>query len=312
MSTEISWTDETLNFLAGCSKVSAGCRNCYAINMAHRLPAMAKALEAKGKNSGRLAAYEGLTKKGDHGIDWTGKISFIPEALQQPYKWKKPRKIFVNSMSDCFHESVKDEWLDQFFAVAALTPRHTYQILTKRPERMLQYLCYPERQAMIRAHLGMDDAMCWPLPNVWLGVTVENQKAADERIPLLLRTPASIRFLSCEPLLEKMTVSLWLNKGGGKGWVNGSRQVGTIGKQLDWLIIGGESGNSARLCNVEWIRFLVNEGQKSKVPVWVKQMGSKVFSPKNPMWDNSITGKGTDQSEWPEDLRVREFPEIAA
>ena len=271
MTTGISWTDETLNFLAGCSKVSAGCRNCYA-------------------------------------IDWTGKISFIPEALQQPYKWKKPRKIFVNSMSDCFHESVKDEWLDRFFAVAALTPRHTYQILTKRPERMLQYLCHPERQAMIREYFGMDDAMCWPLPNVWLGVTVENQKAADERIPWLLKTPASVRFLSCEPLLEKTTVIRWLNKGIRKDWVDGGRPVGTHGKQIDWLIVGGESGHGARLCNVEWIRLLVDEGRKSKVPVWVKQMGSNAFSPRNPMWDNGITGKGADPSEWPEDLRVQEFP----
>lgn len=278
MATGISWTDETLNFLAGCSKISDGCRNCYAINMAHRLPAMAKALEDKGKDAGRLAAYKGLTRQKSTGLNWTGEVHFIPEALEQPFKWKKPRKIFVNSMSDCFHSEVKDEWLLRFFVLAEKTPRHTYQILTKRPQLMLNFF---ERMEMR------------PPDNVWLGVTVENQQTADERIPLLLRTPAAVRFLSCEPLLSHVTIpSEALSK-------------------IDWAIIGGESGAGARPCNVEWVRSLTQQCRAAKVAPWVKQMGSSAFSPSDHAWAKKITGKGTDVNEWPEDLRVQKFPASA-
>lgn len=277
MATEISWTDETWNFLAGCSKVSAGCQNCYAINMAHRLPAMANALEAKGKNPGRLKHYKGLTQKTAHGVEWSGTVTFIPEALQQPLKWKNPRKIFVNSMADCFHEDVPFGWLEQALAVISSTPQHTYQLLTKRPQRMLEFF------AQIEGYK--------PLPNLWLGVTVEDQKAANERIPLLLKAPAAVRFLSCEPLLGVIEIAKWLDGG------------------IPWVICGGESGPSARLCNVDWIYSLVKQCKANGVACWVKQMGSNAYSPSNPMWDNGITGKGSNPSEWPDELQVQEFPE---
>lgn len=310
MATGISWTDETLNFLAGCSKISAGCRNCYAISMAHRLPAMAKALAAQGKATGRLAAYEGLTREAAGGIDWTGEVHFIPEALEQPFKWKKPRKIFVNSMSDCFHSEVKDEWLLQFFAVAEKTPQHIYQILTKRPQRMLDFF---ESMEMT------------PPDNVWLGVTVENQQTADERIPLLLQTPAAVRFLSCEPLLESLDIGEAIatafctkcHASFDDGDWNEEReleecptcgqssimdyQFTTHSNKINWVIIGGESSPGARPCNADWIRSLVQQCKAAGVAAWVKQMGSKTSLP-------GITGKGADPSEWPEDLRVQEFP----
>jgi protein gp37 len=185
---------------------------------------------------------------------------------------------------------------------------------------------------MIRAHLGMDDAMCWPLPNVWLGVTVENQQTADERIPLLLQTPAAVRFLSCEPLLENIDIGEAIatafctkcSASFDNGEWNEEReleecpscgqssimdfQFTTHSNKIDWVIIGGESGPGARPCNVEWIRSLVQQCKAAGVSAWVKQMGSNAYSPSNPMWDNGITGKGTDPSEWPEDLRVQEFP----
>ncbi|HET8686195.1 MAG TPA: DUF5131 family protein, partial [Methanosarcina sp.] len=206
----IEWTNESWNPILGCSKISAGCRNCYAINQAFRNWKMAEGLPENKR--GRLAYYEGLTKGFD---DWTGKLVFVPEALEIPLKRKKPQTYFVNSMSDMFHKNVEDEWLDQIFAVMALTPQHTYQILTKRPERMEEYLSDPEtieriEEAGYEFSHNMDNLNNWPLPNVWLGVSVENQKAADERISLLLDTPAAIRFLSCEPLLEFVDLSRWL------------------------------------------------------------------------------------------------------
>lgn len=304
MSTEISWTDETWNFLAGCSKISAGCRNCYAINMAHRLPKMADALEAQGKNPGRLAAYRGLTQKTPHGVDWTGEVHFIESAFEQPLKWKKPRKIFINSMSDCFHPSVKDEWLVQALEVMKRTPQHIYQLLTKRPARMLEFF---ERQDIESPS------------NLWLGVTVENQNTADERIPLLLQTPAAVRFLSCEPLLKQVDLSQHL----GMHWVG-------LGEEscIHWVIAGGESGPNARPCQIEWIQSIVEQCQEAEVDVWVKQLGSvpvqefggASYAPGITQEPYEVepgqrlrSPKGSDPSEWPEDLRVQQFPmEIAA
>lgn len=204
--TSIEWTDYNWNFLRGCSRVSEGCRNCYAEGVAARF-------------SGEGMPYEGLAKFVDHKSRWTGEIGFFEEVLKQPLRWTKPRKIFVNSMSDLFHEKVKDKWLDKAFAVMALTPQHTYQILTKRPERMREWFHYrgtwpiltmldklPEeivQKALVR-NGGPESigGIQWPLPNVWLGVSVEDQKTAKERIPILLKTPAAIRWVA------------WCNEGG--------------------------------------------------------------------------------------------------
>jgi protein gp37 len=218
--TKIEWTDATWNPIRGCSRVSEGCRNCYA--------------------------------------DWTGKVSFVEDHLLEPCRWRKPRRIFVNSMSDLFHENVEENWIDQIFAVMAMCSRHTFQILTKRPERMLKYLTKFSTKSEWARYLSelndseeisifSEDAECvihnsiqgsisppysvgWPMRNVWLGVSVENQAAANERIPLLLQTPAAVRFISAEPLLgpidlhgdARMLVRLAWRFSSSNG-VNGSR-----------------------------------------------------------------------------------------
>ncbi len=165
----IVWTDETWNPLRGCSRVSEGCRNCYAESVARRF-------------DGPGLPYEGLIASGGQ---WNGQIKLVPEKLDEPLRWQRPRRIFVNSMSDLFHPNVPNEYIDRVFAVMALASQHTFQVLTKRPERMLEYL--NRRTTM---------------PNVWLGVSIENQVTADERIPLLLQTPAAVRWVSAEPLLR--------------------------------------------------------------------------------------------------------------
>jgi protein gp37 len=306
--TAIEWTDKTWNVFVGCSKVSEGCRNCYAINQAYRNNAIAQTMP----NPGRMRYYDGLTQKTENRVDWTGIVRFVPEALEIPLRWKKPRKVFVNSMSDLFHESVREEHLDQVFAVMALSPQHTYQILTKRPGRMLEYLRSAKTRIRIAAvdlgraskteHGAIESCQWdWPLPNAWMGVTIENQKALNERArPLYdLHNMGWLTFYSAEPLLE--AVELYLNH-----------------ERANWVIVGGESGPGARPCDTDWIYSIVEQCKNSDVAVFVKQMGSKLLcecrTPEHPNWDElgpiyRMTGKGTDINEWPERLRVREFPE---
>lgn len=290
--TSIEWTDETWNPIVGCSKISAGCQNCYAIGQAHRNAAIAKTYSSPG----RLAYYEGLTEKRGDRVEWTGQVNFVPEALAVPIKWRKPRRIFVNSMSDLFHESVPFDVIDQIFAVMALTPQHTYQVLTKRLDRMLEYMTTEHRLGNVllsaRSNANIPGGMYslspnWPLPNVWLGVTVENQKAADDRIPLLLKTPAALRFLSCEPLLEVIDLGPYL---------------------ADWVICGGESGPGARPCETSWLSSIVGQCKDKEIPVFVKQLGSKPsFYSGFRRWPISDK-KGAIVAEWPEYLRVQKFP----
>lgn len=282
----IEWTGSTWNPILGCSKISAGCRNCYAINQSFRNWKMAEGLPENKR--GRLAYYEGLTKGFD---DWTGKLVFVPEALEIPLKRKKPETYFVNSM---FHDNVEDEWLDLIFAVMALTPQHTYQILTKRPERMKKYFADLEgRRKTIAKLIVTPGSLIYdlsfriknkhlfglPLPNVWLGVSVENQKAANERIPLLLRIPAAIRFLSCEPLLEFVDLTKCGNDDYLVNALNGesygiTRRKG-IYSGIDWVIVGGQSGRGARDCEVEWLEEISEQCLAADVSIFVKQLGSK-------------------------------------
>jgi len=206
--TKIEWTDATWNPLRGCSRVSAGCVNCYAETMANRF-------------SGPGQPYEGLV---NHKGRWNGKVQLVEKHLDDPLRWEKPRRVFVNSMSDLFHEAVSDDAIMRIFAVMALAKQHTFQVLTKRPERMQRMLTdmtfwggvvgvahevanSPCATATVEDAIDESDRA---LSNVWLGVTVENQAAADERIPLLLQTPASVRFLSMEPLLGPVDLSKWI------------------------------------------------------------------------------------------------------
>lgn len=300
--TAIEWTDATWNPIRGCSRVSEGCRHCYAEGVAARF-------------SGPDLPYEGLAKrvKTPAGSDarWTGVIARAPhDVLLQPLKWKRPRKIFVNSMSDLFHEGVPDEWLHEIFAVMALCPQHTFQILTKRPERMRTYLAamqdayhgnvdnYMSRWAEPAVALTMDaDAASviedcgWPLPNVWLGVSVEDQVTADTRIPYLLDTPAAIRFISAEPLLGAMDIRkfMWPVHGCWRGPYNSYKEAKAAGgecglkrqalvlssnRYLDWVIVGGESGPKARPMHPDWAKALRDQCAAAEVPFLFKQWGA--------------------------------------
>lgn len=316
--TSIEWTDETWNPVLGCSPVSKGCLHCYAAKEAVRL--------AGNPNPKISVPYAGLAEMRGAGEKrravFTGALSFMHDRLEQPLQWLKSRRVFVNSMSDLFHPDVPIEFIAQVFAVMAMTRRHTYQVLTKRADRMAEVLgselFRSEVEIAVALRLdGIHREMVWPLPNVWLGTSVEDQPAADERIPHLLRTPAAVRFLSCEPLLGpvdlrriKITASLYADALGGRD-------------TADWVIVGGESGPRARPCNVAWIRSIVQQCREAGTSVFVKQLGAvpvEVRPAPTRKWPDSEIEyglklrdrKGGNMEEWPADLRVREFPNATA
>lgn len=259
---KIEWTEQTWNPIGGCTKVSPGCANCYAVSFAHR--------HANNPTVGDK--YKGLTVKHSNGkVDWSGKIHLYPERLEIPLRRKKPTMYFVNSMSDLFHEDVPFEFIDKVFAVMAICIEHTFQVLTKRPKRMAEYFSQSglnERLEEVADVLlvktgGLHDALNnVPLPNVWLGVSVENQAAADERIPLLLQTPAAIRFLSCEPLLGPVDLR--------PSWMNPTRQNDN---PVSWVICGGESSPNARPMHPDWARGLRDQCKAANIPFYFKQWG---------------------------------------
>ena len=280
--TSIEWADKTWNPIAGCSKVSDGCKNCYAEKMAKRLVAMGQ------------EKYRGTID--ERGL-WSGNINFDEKALEMPLKTKKPTRFFVNSMSDLFHENVSDEWIARIFDVMYRADWHTFQVLTKRPERMAD---------VITSHYEEFNDYGNPPSHVWLGVSVENQAAADERIPLLLETPAVVRFLSCEPLLGPVDLTKVLMPDGDyltkTLWNDGSRSG------IDWVIVGGESGPQARPMHPDWARGLRDQCSSAKVPFFMKQAGSVLAKE----WGCRICKKGSYPAEWPiefqESLLEREIP----
>ena len=277
--TKISWCDETWNPIVGCSVVSPGCTNCYAMRMA-------------GTRLKTTKPYSGLTQDSKAGPVWTGEVRFLEERLTQPLKWRKPRRVFVNSMGDLFHEDVPEDWIDKVFAVMAATPRHTYQVLTKRPERMRDQMCRLartinplEREARSFGHTFNFEGhslLRWPIPNVWLGTSVEDQRRADERIPMLLDTPAAVRFISAEPLLGTLGLTRTAYRDGV--FMNSL----ACPHRLDWVIVGGESGPNARPMDPAWARDIRDQCQAADVAFFMKQMARKA-----PI---------------PADLMVREFP----
>jgi protein gp37 len=303
--TSIEWTDATWNPIAGCSIVSPGCTHCYAMRQAARIERMIPSLEH----------YKGLTKPSKAGPVWTGKVALAPEkTLLEPLRRRKPTMYFVNSMSDLFHEDVPNEWIDRIFAVMALCPQHTFQVLTKRAERMRRYCTpsgplwedfriTPQSNVISRVWLHMvamnpdrDNVIArepyaprWPLPNVWLGVSAERQQEADERIPHLLATPAAVRFVSLEPLLGP--IELWrideeecalrgvgvVRSGGMTASTPDSPPEGYDDSYpgIDWAIVGGESGRpDARQINADWVRSLRDQCQQAQVPFFFKQWGA--------------------------------------
>ncbi len=278
MASKILWTDQTWNPIIGCSKVSPGCANCYAERMALRQAHMEYARLEKHLNQD-LDAKDGIMKYvGVVDISkkaWNGKTVFVESALTKPLHWRKPRMIFVCSMSDLFHESVPFEWIDKVFAIMALCPQHTFQILTKRPERMFEYLddvktrinipAAASAGAGVRVDLNRFwTAAGWPIKNIWLGCTAENQAMADKRIPVLLQCPAAKRFVSVEPMLGKVDLAYTC--------FNGADSFGTM-PGLDWVICGGESGPGARPMHPDWVRSLRDQCKEAGVPFMFKQWG---------------------------------------
>lgn len=299
----IQWTDETWNPTTGCSPVSEGCRNCYAAREAIRL--------GGNPNPKVSDAYQGTAEMRGSGISrravFTGTVHMHENRLDQPLRWRKPRRVFVDSMSDLFHEAVHRDFLLRVWGVMAQTPRHTYQILTKRPDRMARLLGEWMQPALTVAMVNH----VWPLPNVWLGTSVEDQAAADERVPHLLQTPAAVRFLSCEPLLGPVRLDAptrhetEVAMRAGFGASHAARPIDGI----HWVIVGGESGPGARPCNVQWIRDIVRQCRLDGVPAFVKQLGALPYFTHG-RYSDLRDRKGGDPSEWPADLRVREFPEV--
>jgi protein gp37 len=262
--TSIEWTDASWNPIVGCEEVSPGCANCYAARLSaarlKNVPAY-KGLAAINVES-IMPAGDGRVRAVSATPRWTGKVRFLENRLEEPLGWKKPRRIFVCDMSDLFHESVKNEWLVKIWKVIVDAPQHTYQILTKRPARMREFV----RTMMLE-----------PLPNLWLGVSVENQHFADERIPLLLSTPAAVRFISAEPLLGPVSLNCVRD---GQNFIDTVGGIRSIRPNLDWVIAGGESGPNARPMHPDWARGLRDQCQAAGVPFFFKQWGEWSFDQK--------------------------------
>lgn len=267
----IEWTEATWNPVTGCTKVSPGCDHCYAETLYNRF----------------------------HGVGAFDKVTMRPTRLGQPFRWRKPRLIFVNSMSDLFHDDVTDTYICDVFAVMSLAPQHAFQVLTKRHGRMRSLLSDPAFEEAIRTSARvwkygsgspdrrMDDRhyQTWPLPNVWLGVSVEDQKWASIRVPSLLDTPAAVRFLSCEPLLGPVCLDPWHTE-----HVSGSRCSGPPAAGLHWVIVGAESGRGARPMDEQWARDIKDQCVAAAVPFFLKQYavnGRKVHLPRldGRVWD---------------------------
>lgn len=311
--THIEWTDATWNPVRGCTRVSAGCQHCYAETVA-------------GRFSGPGQPYEGLIHPSTRG--WNGQVRLVPEALAIPWRWTRGRRIFVNSMSDLFHPAIPFEFIAAVFFVMSHTTRHTYQVLTKRPERMLEFfewvakyddgdhadfmlttaeVCGKDRFSDLSSAMDSGiynaahtvDALkalpwtparggsggydnCgpgWPYENVWLGVSVEDQAAADERIPLLLQCPAAVRWISAEPLLGPVDLTnVQRRRGYGANVLAGYRHdfgipIEDLPAKIDWVVVGGESGQGARPMRPGWVRDLREQCDSAGTPFLFKQWG---------------------------------------
>lgn len=300
--TTIEWTDRVWNPVTGCTKVSQGCKNCYAEALANRR----------------------LPHGGFKDREFT-EVRCHPERLSLPLSWQKPQRVFVNSMSDLFHEDVPDGFISAAFITMSRAPLHTFQVLTKRPVRMLRLVKH-----WCEIGLTLREG-CGPiLPNVWLGVSIEDQATAKERVWPLLETPAARRFVSYEPALGPVDLN-------AIEALHANWRGRTIGRYLDWVIVGGESGPGARPFDVKWARTVLAQCRQAETPVFIKQMGRYVIDRNDAGFDGdddefenewpacTKTGdseryqgahlrihlrnrKGGDPAEWPKALRVREFP----
>lgn len=355
MATDIEWADETWNPTVGCSRVDHRCDGCYAIAFTHR---------------GLRPEHGGITKlrpRGANrpGVDWTGEVRMLPERLPVPLRWRKGRRVFVDSLSDLFHPAVPFGFIAAVFAIMAATPQHTYLVLTKRPKRAREFFEWVDagRQRIDGgppfggadfcggelynvAHHVMDDeailalghpikARPWPLPNVQLGVSVSDQPTWDADVPEILRCPAALHFVSLEPILGAVDVRESLP-------CQTCKDVGSVGMEmracptcggldhgprLGWVVVGGESGHRSRPNILDWTRSVIRQCREVGVPVFHKQVGERAMEDgarvhQWPLgaaeWNVGRTlfrpklskAKGGDMADWPEDLRVRELPEV--
>lgn len=304
--TKIEWADATVNAINGCSLASPGCTNCYAMRLA-------------GTRMKHHPSRAGLTQDSKAGPVWTGEVRLNETALLQPLKWRKPRKIFWNAHGDTFHDNVPDEWIDRVFAVCAQTPQHTHMILTKRSARMREYfasyrlsrLGFLTRNGEEPSGYGgtaRDDIRNpdrWPLPNVWLGVSVEDQARANERIPDLLATPAAVHFISAEPLLGPVDLnnlgvrSECNHENASVEWDTNALNCDDCEEEplLDWVICGGESGPGARPMHPDWARSLRDQCAATGVAFHFKQWGEWVGL-------GVTEGRPLDGGAWPSDTKT--------
>lgn len=266
----IEWTEATWNPVTGCDRVSEGCDHCYALTLAKRLKAMGT----------RRYQADGDPRTSGPGFG----VTLHHDQLDLPVRWRRPRVVFVNSMSDLFHDAVPEDFIFDVFEAMAEASQHTFQVLTKRPGRMA---------SVVRR--WVDDARV--LPNVWLGASVENQRWAEIRVPKLVETPAAVRFLSCEPLLGGIDLDA-LN---GGEW------------PIDWVIVGGESGPGARPMHAEWARSLRDQCVSAGVPFFFKQWGGR--TPKaggreldSRTWDQLPVKESEDARVGPVDPREAAHP----
>jgi protein gp37 len=269
MTTKIEWTQETWNPSIGCTKISEGCKNCYAEKIAYRLSHNPKTM------NNYVHVIDLATKK------WSNKTQLVKSSLTKPIKWKKPRMIFICSMGDLFHDSVSFEWIDALFTVMSDCDHHIYQIITKRPQRILDF--YSWKWNEIKKLTLDNNYIPWqPKNNVWIGVTCENQEMADQRIPILLQIPTKVRFVSCEPLLEEILLKQqwknylegWDTEIGCRSDINGypepcPEQIQT--NKIDWVITGPETGFRKRPCKKEWIESLYEQCKSANVPFFDKK-----------------------------------------
>ncbi len=284
MGTHIEWTERTWNPVIGCTKVSPGCTHCYAETVA-----------GSGRLQ-RLPAYQGIVAPDSGGRPrWTGEVRFLPERLAHPLKVRRPTMWFVNSMSDLFHEGVTDQQIAAVFGVMAACPQHTFQVLTKRPERAVKWfewvqdnartVCRVSASALVgrRTESEPFDYHTWPLPNVWIGVSVEDQRRANERVPLLRQIATVMPWISQEPTLGPVDLLYAAFNG-----ADSLRAMAGIG----WVVVGGESGKGYRPMDPDWARSTRDQCAAAGVPFFMKQMAGK-----RPI---------------PADLMVRQYPEVAA
>jgi protein gp37 len=296
--TKIEWADATWNVITGCQVLSPGCTNCYAMKLA-------------GNRMRSHPTRQGLTQATKAGPVWNGQVRFNEQMLDQPLRWRTPRRIFVAAHGDLFYEAVPDDWIDRVFAVMALAPQHVYLVLTKRADRMRDYVAadrmgYIEGRAkrLLRERssdpgkpvmVGKTLAGTWPWPHVWLGVSAEDQTRADERIPALLATPAARRFVSLEPLLGPIDLAairyvdddaeIRIDALTAEAWVENSHSAAAYTDQadgnthLDWVIVGGESGPDARPMHPQWARDLRDQCQAPAVAFFYKQTGEWRLKP---------------------------------